>query len=467
MFREVKYLCLSVFLLLLAVSCSEKPVNGGGGSQIADQFVFYGEPFQGVPSVDDMRIYSVSPRSFAKENALQAIRARLDSIQMLNINVIWILPIFLKSETRVPYGSPYSMRDFYQIDPEYGTVADLRALVDDAHSRGIAVILDLVTKHTGSDAAWVRTHPEWYKMKDLFSSPSFSPESYGDAAEFDWTNPELTKELIKLMKYWVAVANIDGYRCDSASVVPYEIWSEAIDKLRNIQEGRELILLAEAAQPDFLGAGFDLNYGWHFGDMLAKVFSGELTLDALFAENEAEMSSAKAQGEGKARMRFSTNHDYSARNSPLVSYKSLDGSYAAFVMALTMGGVPMVYSSQEIGYPVKLSFFKNNAVVMDWDSNPDVFRTYCKFMEIAEDPVLRLGTLSRIKNGDVVSFVREYEGQKILVLVNVRGRTVQFTLPSGYLDSSYVDMMTGEEFSFTSTSLAPYSYLILKLKDKE
>ena len=84
-----------------------------------DQFVFYGEPFQGVPSVDDMRIYSLSPRAFAKENALQVIRTRLDSIQMLNVNVIWILPIFLKSETRVPYGSPYSMRDFYKIDPEY------------------------------------------------------------------------------------------------------------------------------------------------------------------------------------------------------------------------------------------------------------------------------------------------------------------------------------------------------------
>ena len=73
-------------------------------------------------------------------------------------------------------------------------------------------------------------------------------------------------------------------------------------------------------------------------------------------------------------MRFSTNHDYAARNSPLTLYNSLDGANAAFVIALTMGGVPMVYASQEIAYPVKLSFFKNNAVVMDWDLNSEVLQ---------------------------------------------------------------------------------------------
>ena len=459
----MRYIYILLGLLLLC-SCSEKVDNGGGGNQTVDQFIFYGEPFQRVPSVDDMRIYSLSPRSFAKENAFQAVRARLDSIQMLNVNVIWILPTFLKSETRVPYGSPYSMRDFYQLDPEYGTVADLRALVDEAHSRGIAVILDLVTKHTGSDAQWIKTHPEWYKMKDTFTSAGFTPESYTDAAEFDWSNEELQDELVKLMKYWIVVANIDGYRCDSASEVPLEVWSEAISTLRGALPDRKLIMLAEVAQADYLGSGFDLVYGWHFGSTLEKVFSGEWTVNSIFTKNEEEMSSAAAFGEGKSRMRFSTNHDYAARNSPLTLYNSLDGANAAFVIALTMGGVPMVYASQEIAYPVKLSFFKNNAVVMDWDSNPEVFKTYCKFMEIAQDPVLRLGSLTRINNDGVVSFVREYDGQKILVLVNVGSQTTGFILPQAYQNASYIDMMTGNDFRFETFTLGAYAYQILKLK---
>ena len=458
-----RYLYVLLALLFMC-SCAEKPENTNAGSHVVDDFIYYGEPFQNVPSVDDMRIYSLSPRFFAKQNALQAVRERLDSIQMLNVNVIWVLPVFLKSETRVPYGSPYSMRDFYQLDPEYGTVADLRGLVADAHSRGIAVILDLITKHTGSDCQWVKTHPDWYKLTETLTSPAFTPESFTDGVEFDWSNPELRAELVKLMKYWIAVANIDGYRCDSASEVPLEVWSDAISTLRSSLEDRKLVMLAEVAQADYLGSGFDLVYGWHFGATLEKVFTGEWSVNSLFTKNEEEMTSAAEHGAGKSRMRFSTNHDYAARNAPSSLYNSQDGANAAFVIAMTMGGVPMVYASQEIGYPQKLSFFKNNAVVMDWESNPETFRLYCSLMDVADDPVLRLGTLTKISNTDVVSFVREYDNQKILVLVNVRGATSEFTLPEAYLEATYTDMLTGEDIRLSSGSLSAYSYKILKLK---
>ena len=459
----MKKLSLYILLLLLAVSCSEKPDTNRDNPSAVDQFVCYGTPFEDVPSVDDMRIYSLSPRSFAKENAFKAITSRLDSIKMLNVNVIWVLPTFLKSETRVPYGSPYSMRDFYQLDPEYGTVADLREFVKEAHSRGIAVIMDLVTKHTGSDSQWLKTHPDWYLMKDTFTSSSFTPESFTEPAEFDWTNRELRNELVKLMKYWIAIANIDGYRCDSASVLPEEVWSEAIASLREYYHDRKLIMLAEAAQASYLAAGFDLNYGWHFGSTLEKVFSGEWTVNSLFTKNEEEMTSALEAGTGKGRMRFSINHDYAARNALSSLYNSQAGADAAFVIALTMGGVPMVYASQEIGYPQKLSFFKNNAVVMDWNSNPEIFRLYCTLMNLASDPILRLGTLTKISNDGVVSFVREYDGQKILVLVNVKGVVSDFTLPSDYMNGEYVDLLTGENFRFSSDHLNAYSYHILKL----
>ena len=454
---------LYLFLLLLVVSCSEKPETDSSTPGIVDQFVVYGEPYDKVPSVDDMRIYSLSPRSFAKENALKAVTARLDSIKMLNVNVIWILPMFLKSETRQPYGSPYSMRDFYQLDPEYGTIADLRELVETAHSMGMAVILDLVTKHTGSDAQWIKTHPDWYLMKDVFTSSSFTPESFTDAADFDWTNRELRDELVKLMKYWIAVANIDGYRCDSVSVLPEEVWSEAISSLRKYYDDRKLILLAEVAQASYLAAGFDLNYGWHFGSTLEKVFSGEWSVNSLFTKNEEEMTSAAETGTGKARMRFSTNHDYAARNAPATLYNSQSGADAAFVIALTMGGVPMVYASQEIGYPSKLSFFKNNAVVMDWDSNPEIFRKYCSLMDLADEPVLRYGSLEKISNTDVVSFVRRYQDEEWLVLVNVKGSTSEFSLPLSYNNKKYVDMVTESDFNFTVNHLDAYSYKILKV----
>ena len=456
-------------LCMLLFSCGKTGVDSPSAGDVGHAGLhFYDEPFDGIPKTDEIRMYEASPRCFAAEGSLQAIRSRLDHIKALNVNVIWIMPIFSGSETRRPYGSPYSMRDFYSIDPEYGTVDDLRQLVKDAHSKGMAVILDFVTKHTGSDCTWVKEHPGWYKDADVFSEPGFDPAGYTEAAEFDWNNRELRDEIIYLMKYWIAVTNIDGYRCDSASAVPDDFWIEAVDSLRNLQEGRDVILLAEAAQPVLLEDGFDMNYGWHFCDMLEKVFSGEnpsvYTTEALFEVNEEEWSYDVMSEPGKTRLRFSTNHDRSAEASPLETYSSYEGSLAAFVLALTMGGAPMIYSSQEIAWPERLSFFKGNAAVMDWDSAPEAYGTYCRLMQIADSDVLRKGGTHPISNEDVMTFLRTYGDKEWLVAVNVRDRVSDFALPDGLLDADYTDLTTGTDFRFSTTSLDPYGYLILERK---
>ena len=84
-------------------------------------------------------------------------------------------------------------------------------------------------------------------------------------------------------------------------------------------------------------------------------------------------------------------------------------------------------------------------------------------MDLADEPVLRYGSLEKISNTDVVSFTRKYQGEEWLVLVNVKGVTSEFNLPASYSDKSYVDMITGEEFRFTSFHLNPYSFCILKV----
>ena len=147
-----------------------------------------------------MKMYEASPRSFAASGSLQAIRSRLDKIAALNVNVLWIMPIFEASAVRVPAGSPYSCRNFEKIDPEYGSLDDLRALVEDAHKLGIAVILDFVTNHSGADCSWVVSHPSWYM-------DSYDPTS-GDAALFDWTNEELQNEMLRIMKYWIRMTRM-------------------------------------------------------------------------------------------------------------------------------------------------------------------------------------------------------------------------------------------------------------------
>lgn len=423
-----------------------------------DEGYYYAPAFADVPSVDKMKIYEASPRIFANNRSLSAIKSRLDRISELGVNVLWIMPIFETSAVRKPQGSPYSLKSFWNIDPEYGTLQDLRDLVSAAHSRGIAVILDFVTNHSGADCPWVSEHPSWYLQQ-------YSP-SYTDAALFDWNNTGLQDEMIRAMKYWIQAANIDGYRCDTAMPnradgVSLEFWRRASGQLKSMQDGRNVIMLAEAAQPVCLDYGFDVNYGWHYCDALGMLFNGTMSVATFFDTDRDEWNS-QASNAGKTRMRHSTNHDRSASAPVQETYKSQAGADAAFVLALTMGGAPMIYGSQEIGYDGRISIFKGAAPVMDWNINPEIFTRYCRLMTLADNEVIRKGTTVRITNTNVASFIRRYGSREVLVLVNVRDTPSSYSLTSAVASSQYRNLLTGEPYTFSTNSLAAYEYLILE-----
>ena len=414
-----------------------------------------------LPSLDEMIIYSASPRSFASSASLDAVRAQLDNIKALGCNVIWLLPIYDGSIVRQPYGSPYSNKDLYTVGSEYGGLPALISLVGAAHEKGIAVILDFITRHTGADCEWLTTHPSWYRE-------AYAPDC-PDAALFNWPSAysELRTEFLSMMKYWIDNANVDGFRCDSASPaesvgIRTSDWTWIISNLRAAYPERPLLLLAESARANTLEAGFDLCYGWHFYDALEQVFAGEKASSLLFTTNEEEMSSAAAAGPGKARMRYSTNHDKSASASPVQTFNGIDGAMAAFAIACTMGGVPMIYSSQEIGYPTKVSFFQTAATVKDWTSGPETREKCRKLLSLTLRPSLRKGGITQLCASDVVGYLRSFADEEVLVLVNVTGAAAEIPLAASYFSASYTDLCTGEPFTFSGTTLSAYQYLILK-----
>ena len=421
-----------------------------------------GSKSRGIPSLDEMVIYSASPRSFASAASLDAIRARLDDIKALGCNVIWLLPIYDGSIVRAPYGSPYSNKDLYAVGSEYGSMSSLMTLVGTAHDKGISVILDFITRHTGADCEWLSTHPSWY-------AEAYAPDCK-DAALFNWPSAyaELRPAFLDLMKFWIDNANVDGFRCDSA--VPAEEstgirtsdWTWIISQLRDSYPDRSLLLLAEAAPASTLSAGFDLNYGWHFCDALEEVFAGAKPSSLLFSTNTEEMESAAAAGFGKARMRYSTNHDKSAAASPLQTYQSRDGAMAAAVLAWTLGGVPMIYGSQEIAYPTKVSFFKTAAPLMDWTANPQTREECRKLLALSRRASIRKGTTTQLCASAIVGYLRSYGGEDVLVLVNVTGSPAAIPLNSEYMSATYTDLYTGEPFTFSGNTMSAYQYLILK-----
>ena len=179
----------------------------------------YGTPFAGVPNREDAVIYQVNLRAFSAGGNFAGVTARLDSIRNLGANVVYLMPIYPVGQLR-GVNSPYAVQDYRAVNAEFGTLADLRTLVDAAHQRGLSVVLDWVPNHTAWDHAWITAHPDWY-LRDVAGTILSPPgTNYTDVAQLNFNNATMRAALTAAMKSWVFTANVDGFRCDYADAPP-------------------------------------------------------------------------------------------------------------------------------------------------------------------------------------------------------------------------------------------------------
>ena len=182
---------------LFFLSCNEKEVKNGD----KNQYEFYGEPFSGVPENVDIIMYEANQRIFASKNSLNAITARLDEIKALSVNVLWLMPINEQGVER-GIGSPYSVKNYKAVEPEYGTLDDLRNLVKKSHEKGMAVIIDWVANHTSWDNEWI-SNKSWYTQDALGNIVSPPGTNWYDVADLNFENEDMQKAMIEAMKYWI------------------------------------------------------------------------------------------------------------------------------------------------------------------------------------------------------------------------------------------------------------------------
>ncbi|MFN5311437.1 MAG: alpha-amylase family glycosyl hydrolase, partial [Flavobacteriales bacterium] len=219
----------------------------------------YGVPLVYVPSTEQATIYEVNLRAQSSEGNLQGVISKLQHIKDLGTNLIWLMPIYEQGITN-SVNSPYCIKDYTKVSPEYGTLSDLRALTDQAHALGMAVIMDWVANHTSWDHPWITEHPEWYSKNSAGQIIIPPGTNWNDVADLNFDQAAMRKAQIDAMKYWVLEANVDGFRCDYADGVPYTFWQDAITQLRALPN-RDLLMLAEGTRTDHYQAGFDLTYG--------------------------------------------------------------------------------------------------------------------------------------------------------------------------------------------------------------
>ncbi|RFM27059.1 Ig-like domain-containing protein [Deminuibacter soli] len=441
--RLLAHALLTVWLLCAGMAHAQDPAQ-------------YGTPFSGVPDTRDAVIYQVNMRAFSSSHNLQGVINRLDQIKALGTNVIYLMPVYPVG-TLNAVNSPYCIKDFQSVGSEFGSLTNLRALVDGAHSRGMAVMLDWVVNQTSWDHPWITQHPDWYLHDGNGNITSLN--GWTDVAALNFASTSMRTAMINAMRSWVFNANVDGFRCDFADNPPLDFWQQAISSLRGITT-HKLLLLAEGTRAANYTAGFDYNFGMQFYyNSLKPIFTGGA---ATAIDNSNNVEYASATGNQQIT-RYLTNHDVNgAEGTPLELFGGKTGSMAAFVVAAYMKGVPFIYNGQEVAFPTRITF-PFTSVTIDWSINPDVTAEYTKVIAFRNSSTaLRRGTLVSYTNNDICVFTKTSGTEKVLVFSNLRNASNNFTLPAALANSTWKDAYSGATVTLgASVALSAYQYKVL------
>ncbi len=378
-------------------------------------------PLYGTPalrSADWVReavIYSVYLRSFSPEGTFAGLERRLPELKRLGVTVLWLLPIHpvgVKNR-KGTLGSPYSVRDYYGINPEFGTMADFKRLLASVHREGMKLIIDLVANHTSWDSWLLGHHPEWFThdAKGAIVSPN---ADWTDVADLDYSKPGLRQYMMDMMVWWVRDVGIDGFRCDVAELVPTDFWEEARGRLNRI---KPVMMLSEGSLPEHHRKAFDLTYSWNVYDALEVLLSGRrpvALLDQILRTEELQFPA------GALRMRFTTNHDKNAWDAPAVEKFGLDGLRLGAVLVNTLPGVPMIYTGEEIPNPLRLSLFEK--VSVDWSAPLTMEPLYRTLFGLRKQHrALSRGQMIRVPSSSpdsVYAFFRIAGSDRVLTVLN-------------------------------------------------
>ncbi len=396
-------------------------------------------------------IYQANPRFFGDNECLKGLTRQVSRIAGMECDILWVMPVYEPGELN-GIGSPYCIRDFKAVNPRYGTMTDLKELVNTAHSSGMKVILDWVANHTAWDCSWITEHPDWY-VKDAAGN-IVSPSGWSDVAQLNFANADMRAAMKDAMLFWVEQLGIDGYRCDYADGVPHDFWSDVITALR--AKNSDMIMLAETANPDYYADGFDMIYDWNSSTTISSAFNGGKPADVV---KEATEALAKVP-DGKSILRYVFNHDVAAENNVATMFGAPEGVPAAYVLASMLNGTPMIYSSMDVeGLSGKLSFF--NYMTLDFSTSlSDEYKAInAAFKASAE---VRRGELRDFSNSSVVCFTRAIPGHNLLVAVNTTGSEKSVKSPISLAGSTMTGLIDGKQVTVpVEISLEPYSYTIL------
>jgi len=358
-------------------------------------------------------------------------------------------------------GSYYSVKDYYGINPEFGTKEDFQNLVNKIHEMEMYVIIDWVANHSAWDNELIEKHPEWYTQNE--NGEIVAPvDDWTDVADFNFEILEMQDYMIGALKYWVTDFNIDGYRCDVAGMVPFEFWNKARYELDKI---KPVFMLAEASEAELHEYAFDMTYSWDMHFIWNDVAQGKKNIADLTSQLEKEKTQYKPSD---YRMQFISNHDENTWKGTV--FERLGDAVKTFaVLSATIPGMPLIYNGQEACMDKRLRFFDKDTI--DWAKDCCMDELYATLLKLKDENQALWngefgGDMQRIfttADDKIFAFSRTKDKYKVITILNLSADNVEFEFTTPVEEPTMVELFTNELIN-SKYNLKGWEYRVYKSK---
>lgn len=419
-------------------------------------------------------------QTYGKDNAglyhggdFAGITQKLDYLEDLGINTIWITPIVENipgvtvtdtGKEDVPYNAAYHgywASDFTKLNPTLGTEEEFQTLIDQAHNRGIRIMVDIVVNHAGYDTDF----GDMIRSGDDIVSGSDQKDSLSNLPDFRTEDPAVSAQLVKWQTQWVKDFGIDYFRVDTVKHVENDTWAELKNALTEVDSDFKMIGEyaggGYASNGNTLGTGeMDSDLDFDFNDQAANFVKGNISsVENFLASRNSALNNTYMTGQ------FLGSHDEDGFKQKLLDGgMKEDAATAASMVAaslqITAKGQPVIYYGEEIGQTGLNNYpYQTNRYDFDWtmvNSDNKTYQHYKKMLSIrnAYTDVFARGDRKTIlasdENGyDIVS--RSYKGTKLYVGLNIKDVAQTVEIPVSENNGTVLkDLYSGKTYTVSN-----------------
>lgn len=376
-----------------------------------------------------------TPKSFAGGD-LKGITKKLDYIKDLGINAIYLTPIFQSVSNH-----KYDISNYKKIDPQFGTAEDLKELAENAHERGMRIVLDAVFNHCSMELAEFQDVLEkgdaspyyhWFIIDGEFPEPEkmnyecFAACNY--MPKLNTADKGVQDFLIDIALYWIREADIDGWRLDVSDEVSHEFWRRFRHEVK--KEKKECVIIGENwhdAYPYLMGDQYDSIMNYSFTKACLDYFARETFSAKEMAEKLNGNLMRNIEQVNFMMLNLLDSHD-THRFFSEVS-KDKDKLCSALALEFLFPGAPCVYYGTEIC--MEGGYDPDSRRCFDWEEanwDAEVMGILKELASLRKNPVLQYGSVRVFEEDEMLCVERIYEKHRILLRINLSKEEKQIEL---------------------------------------